>query len=261
MNTNREITAAGLPGSCRIVHTGFARIGKKRNREKPLISEASQTEVVPVLGFCWRCKITHSHGWRTGPDGARTLCKDCIDLYHDCKLTLFRHRDGRISMIGDDGGKPVCTLGFRRTNPREHYMHPVVGPYVDGDGDDSGDTKDSVHVSSSGSTSCRSMGHLSESTAHHLVIWPKKIIGVIGTNSEFCLEGYRREGDEQLSQFANDCEKFVSSTLSICYAPQIEMRSKSRRGSSDHTCTPYSLAVDWLRNCNSACEYPRVVSN
>lgn len=142
---NGKITAAGRPGANPIVHTGFARIGKKRDMKTPLIAESSQSGPGSIVGFCWRCKVTQSHGWRSGPDGARTLCKGCFDVYRNCKLILFQCRDGSISVMPKDGAKAVIMLGFQRTNPREHYTHPIVGP--DPERDISDETENSVDVS------------------------------------------------------------------------------------------------------------------
>lgn len=79
-------------------------------------------------GLCLRCKLASSPGCRSGPDGARTLCEACFEIYKKCELTLFQQNCGMISVVPTPGAKTVGVDGFRSTTPREHYLHPLVYP-------------------------------------------------------------------------------------------------------------------------------------
>lgn len=78
-------------------------------------------------GCCLQCKTTNSRKWRTGPDGIRTLCQACFDLYRCGKLTLYQSECG-VSIIQTPGSLPVFVIAFRPVSPRLRHLHPVVGP-------------------------------------------------------------------------------------------------------------------------------------
>lgn len=73
---------------------------------------------------CWRPPRGE---WRTGPDGARTLCRGCASKYGKRSLTLYEDPAGNLSVIPSPGAQPVVVKSFRKD---AHGVSDMARPVV-----------------------------------------------------------------------------------------------------------------------------------
>lgn len=128
---NGNVSAAWKSGARPVKLLGFRKKDGVRDLTRPKTSSfAPNKRPSRQEGLCIRCKQKASPGVRSGPDGPRTLCLECFDLYRDCQLTLFQQACGFVSVVQTPGSLPVYVKGFKKTTPREHFLHPVVAPLL-----------------------------------------------------------------------------------------------------------------------------------
>lgn len=96
---------------------------------------------------CFRCGVTGSRPWRTGPDGSQTLCNSCGLQYEHQNMIVYEDiGSGRISAAVFPGSRPAKVIGFHtrgffsdlsleladslgayRRPPRD-FSRPIVAP-------------------------------------------------------------------------------------------------------------------------------------
>lgn len=91
-------------------------------------TQQTQTVRLPSISSCISCsKVGLS--LRTGPDGPRTLCTACSQLYVQLKLQLYQTTDGKLSLKGKSDTSPVKHVGFQsRLDGRRNLSKPRVVP-------------------------------------------------------------------------------------------------------------------------------------